>query len=286
MNNIVKKQYITAIAVVLGIGISGCAFAFIASNQLSACVSKDGEMRLIVSGFTKKQKCEKNEQLVSWNVAGQQGPQGVAGPVGPKGDKGDTGVTGLAGLQGQQGTQGEVGPMGPQGLQGIQGTKGDKGDTGVPGQTLHLLDANNQDLGVFVDLINPDSSNREFHTYLPALGAVARFYSDADHRIAKFVYSGLPGGEVWYTGSACTGTPSSAYSFLENYTLTAVTLVPGGNKYFIGTNDIGTTRTWNSHLTDSGCKEISPETHVTYALQEVTPSFVEPIVWPLKLVQQ
>ncbi len=76
---------------VLGLGVGGYAVASAATNQLSVCVSKDGGMRFIVTGFTKKQTCEKGEQLISWNSAGQQGPQGISGAQGPKGDKGNVG---------------------------------------------------------------------------------------------------------------------------------------------------------------------------------------------------
>jgi hypothetical protein len=54
----------------------------------------------------KNQQCEKNEQLITWNV------------VGPKGDKGDTGATGL------QGAQGPIGDTGATGATGLKGSKG------------------------------------------------------------------------------------------------------------------------------------------------------------------
>jgi hypothetical protein len=61
--------------VVVGLGISGYAFAQVATGQLSACVSKDGETKFIVTGFTKKQTCGKNDRLVTWNSTTQSNKQ-------------------------------------------------------------------------------------------------------------------------------------------------------------------------------------------------------------------
>lgn len=67
-----NKQYIIAVAVVLGLGIGGYAVAEVATSQLSACVKKNGEVRLIVPGFTKKDECKSEEKLVNWSSSGEQ----------------------------------------------------------------------------------------------------------------------------------------------------------------------------------------------------------------------
>lgn len=139
-----EKQYIVA-AVVLGLGLSGYAFAQVATVDLSACVTNSGEAHLIIPGFTKKESCNKGEQLVTWNIMGQQGPKGDQGDVGPQGPIGETGERGAIGPMGPQGPKGDTGDVGPQGIrgeqgltgltgaQGVQGDRGEKGDTGAPG---------------------------------------------------------------------------------------------------------------------------------------------------------
>lgn len=89
-----KKQYLIALLVV-ALGFGGYVFAQVSTGQLSACVSKNGETRLIITGFTKRNTCETGQQLVSWNIQGLKGD---------KGDKGDTGDIGPQGAPAQFGT--------------------------------------------------------------------------------------------------------------------------------------------------------------------------------------
>ena len=109
-------------------------------------------MYLIGAGF-QRATCAHGDQLLTWNIQGLRG------------DKGDPGATGPVGPQG---------PAGPQGIQGIQGQKGDKGDAGPPGSaasSLHVYDANGQDLGILIS--GPPGGNMT--TFLPLLGAFLRF---------------------------------------------------------------------------------------------------------------
>ena len=59
------NKYLVASLLITGLGLTSFAFAQITNSQISACVSKNGETRLIVSGFTKKQACEKGEMMIS-----------------------------------------------------------------------------------------------------------------------------------------------------------------------------------------------------------------------------
>ena len=70
-----------------------------ATSVLSACVTANGEMRLVTDG----RPCAKNDTLVSWNVRGVKGdpgPAGLQGPVGPTGPQGPAGLPGgVSGLE-------------------------------------------------------------------------------------------------------------------------------------------------------------------------------------------
>ena len=90
-------------------------FAAVTGNTITACISKDGEMKISQDGTT----CAKGQTLLSWNIQGPKGEQGATGGTGPQGPQGDTGATG---------------PHGPSGLTGEQGLKGDPGPTGQSGE--------------------------------------------------------------------------------------------------------------------------------------------------------
>src|SRR5262249_34291248 len=92
-----------------------------AADQIFACVSSNGEIKLVAPNATGKN----NEALVVWNVAGPQGMIGPAGPAGP------AGPIGPIGPQGPQGPGGPAGPRGPVGLTGPQGAAGPQGPAGA-----------------------------------------------------------------------------------------------------------------------------------------------------------
>lgn len=108
--------------VIFGLVISAGTLAYTKAegNQITVCVKKSGFVYVIGQEF-KRDECNKNDSLLSWNTTGIQGPKGdtgETGPVGPQGVKGDTGIAGQ---------QGAIGSVGPQGL------KGDKGDSVMHG---------------------------------------------------------------------------------------------------------------------------------------------------------
>ncbi len=274
-----KKQYIVAIAVLLGLGIGGYAVASVATSQLSACVAKDGDTRLIVLGFTKKQTCEKGEQLISWNTAGQQGPQGIAGPQGPKGDTGATGPQGQIGLTGSQGIQGPSGKDGVDGQDGIQGPKGDKGETGASGNSLRLHDANNQDLGI---LLNMSTNNLnyvfEYDTYLPN-DDVSLSFKEVRGQVTRI---GLT-EDVYFTQANCQG---QAYLLGKAIPKRQTTQTMFDGSIYRGNNTDGIVIDLSSrkHPTQT-CENFQPQNWGGTKSYEVEPltTITEPIALPLSI---
>ncbi len=111
------------------------AYAVVTNAQLSACVKRDGDTRILIPGFSGS-SCNRGEQLVTWNITGQQGPKGDKGDTGASGAQGATGTPGQIGATGPQGIQGLTGVTGTPGVvgqDGVQGLKGEKGDNGING---------------------------------------------------------------------------------------------------------------------------------------------------------
>jgi hypothetical protein len=130
-----------AVAVIALLAVGGTAVAqssATGNGTITACVhTTTGDVRIIDQA--KRETCQSNERLVSWNQAGvkgdtgETGATGPVGPEGPKGEKGDTGETGATGAQGEKGDTGAQGEKGDTGATGAQGEKGDTGETGATG---------------------------------------------------------------------------------------------------------------------------------------------------------
>ncbi len=97
---------------------------------VSACVKSGGSNEIMQF---KRQDCNANETVITWNQQGPQGPKGDQGPQGPNGPPGPEGNPGAQGPKGDQGPQGPNGPPGPEGNPGAQGPKGDQGPQGPNG---------------------------------------------------------------------------------------------------------------------------------------------------------
>lgn len=116
---------------------SGTALAAIpsANGVITACyLPRVGILRVV--DVEQGQSCRKQEQTLTWNLAGLPGPKGDKGDPGPQGEPGSQGLPGPQGLQGEpgpQGIQGLPGAPGPQGLQGEPGPQGLQGLPGAPG---------------------------------------------------------------------------------------------------------------------------------------------------------
>lgn len=110
--------------------------------------------------------------------------------VGPRGHQGEQGP---AGIQGPQGSIGLTGSKGDAGETGAQGPAGPKGDPGFSGEAPpHVFDADNQDLGQFLDSIDGYS-----------------FYLKNARVRATIYWSSKVGRDsvMVFTSSDCSGTP-------------------------------------------------------------------------------
>ena len=172
-----------SIVIALVLAVSFGTYAFATGSVIRACAKKNGEVYLIGTGF-QRATCARGDQPLTWNIQGL------------KGDKGDPGATGPIGPQG---------PAGTQGIQGIQGQKGDKGDAGPPGSaasSLHVYDANGQDLGILIS--GPPGGN--VTTFLPSLGAFLRFTTDHPGGTPYMHPEFSGGGYIYYQQANCQGT--------------------------------------------------------------------------------
>lgn len=105
----------------LTFGVSGSAVAAGSRSTVSACVHKKTLLVRIVDP-SKKQKCGRGEQSLSWSVTG---PRGATGPMGNAGPRGAIGPAGPIGATGPQGPKGDAGAPGPKGDTGPRGPQGD-----------------------------------------------------------------------------------------------------------------------------------------------------------------
>lgn len=180
----------------------------------------------------------------------------IPGPVGPQGPQG---IQGVAGTQGVPGIQGEVGPVGPQ---------------GPAGSSLHLYDANNQDLGIVIDI--PTYPNEFTKTFIPSLGLFIT-YRDTDNGPTDPHLAAGDAISLLYTGIDCTGdafSPGVAPLMIRKDTLS--------HNYFVPTNDLPVTRVALSVSQNDGCQNMTAYPYgATYLLQEVSLPFSEPLLKPV-----
>lgn len=279
-----KMLYVLAGAVISAAGL----FAYRAYSQvggdITVCVKKSGAMFMIGEGF-KRADCKDNEQLVSWNMQG---------PTGPKGDKGEPGP---------QGEKGDIGPRGP------------------AGQTLHLFDGSNQDLGILLDaelynetlddglfvqylnkglppsLYIPDKGGggggaptfqillmpdtKIYRTYIPEAEVVTLFTGLPRSRTA-FLVTPLSGG-IFFEGINCSGAP---FSLGRNDRIFPGpnALIKAGARYFSGSSNVGM-KTAASFISESdgSCTNTASSSPKAVTLEEVALPFSEPISWPLEI---
>lgn len=231
-------------------------------EQISVCVKKSGLVYVIGEDF-KQADCKNNDSSLTWNITG---PQGL------KGDKGDTGERGLVGLTGPQGIQGEPGPKGDMGEQGLQG------EQGPTGSSLHLYDANGQDLGILLNIT--DNRAESFTLYLPGQKVRLRLSLGDDghnNRIVSF----KDNSEVYFSEQNCAGIPysnndnlGSQFGFLAGY---------NANRYFRQTTDLGTLINIVSELGYTGCINQARGVSKHYRLEEIILPFTLPIIGPLEI---
>lgn len=160
-----NRAFTTSISTLLAV--AAAASCFVAgpagaatTKKIYACIAGDFKTLNLT---TRRARCPRGQQKISWNVVGEsgkpgakgspgshgvsgtqgaQGAQGAQGPQGPAGSGGGatgaagaTGATGAIGAQGSLGPTGAAGATGPTGAQGDKGDQGDQGATGATGAT-------------------------------------------------------------------------------------------------------------------------------------------------------
>lgn len=195
----------------------------------------------------------------------------VPGPQGPKGDKGDTGAMGPQGLQGEKGDKGDTGTQGP---------------VGVNGMTLHLKDANGQDLGLLTNsaLVNESGSttdDRIYTTYLTDTDIFLEFVLHTDRTVSlNSGRSGVTG--IYFRGLNCTND-----GFLTTQPVPH-TLYKAGSRYFKASQESLSLGSWpraTSSRYINGCQNTG-DGYPLYILDEVFLPFSEPLAWPLQVIKE
>lgn len=247
-----KNLLITAFLVV--------AFAMPAA----AILAKDNENNPFVAlwdAITGLQEQIDNIEL----IPGPKGDKGDPGELGPKGDKGDTG---------------ERGPKGD------QGEKGDTGEQGPAGTSLHLYDANGQDLGILIN-----TNYTKHFTIVPGTDFVIQF-SDNDQTQEAKVFSANGGGSgginrVYFTEPNCEGTPMVNTGANTPHRL-ALLKTGAPLKYFRFTGVGNTSLEVQSYSNTNPvqCQSIQTIIGDASILEEVLLPFTEPLAWPLTIAEE
>ena len=141
---------------------------------------------------------------------------------------------------------------------------------------LHLFDANGQDLGILIDASSYD--DLMYRSFLPNQGVVIQVLDRIQFRSLELRSRGIASG-IFFTGSNCTGNAYTRISYIGPSAITGIT----GPRYFKGTTDSGGINTTLSYFDGTRCQNTSPETTMTYLLNEITLPFTEPLAWPLSI---
>jgi hypothetical protein len=232
-------------------------------STISICVKSTG-LVFVLNKATDIINCTKSDTLLNWNIQGVQGP---------KGDKGDTGT------QGQPGPTGSHGPKGDQGIQGAVGPQGPQGNPGINGNTIHVFDANGQDLGILIDA-GVDVDPPVFKTFIPGLNIIVPFETNTKDQIV-IVQAGSNGG-VYFSGNNCTGTaysrkPQSQFGSAIGLEV----LQKAGSRYFVYFGMGSTSASGNSVAGVDGVCTAYSWYFDAYPLTEIILPFTQPIAWPL-----
>lgn len=262
-----KKFYIpfTVIAILF---LGAWTYTRAVGSQITVCVKKSGLVYVIGQEF-KRADCKKGDSLLSWNSEGIQGP---------KGEKGEQGEVGPMGPQGPKGDKGDVGEQGPIGL------TGPKGDPGV-NSSLHLYDANDQDLGI---LIGTTGFNSAMVTYIPDLDVVFRFSQTPDSNSNTFLVTTERGPVIQSGGKGiyfkevnCTG--DSYVGITMGFSPNSVVLLKNTTRFFKVLNEIVSIETSSYWNTETGVCINTTDISKKIPMKEFTPPFSYPPTGPLKV---
>jgi len=249
------------------------------AEEITLCVRESGRIAYVASAT---HPCRAMHSLLTFNSEGLQGPAGPQGEVGPVGA---TGATGANGANGLDGAVGATGPAGPKGDTGATGPQGIQGIAGQNGSSLHVVDGNGQDLGIFL------SSGGSYDTYVPELDARLSFSSGGP--LPNTPPRALPRGsqsDTYFESADCTGTAyieeplvnslgkQQLYA-LSNNNLAPFRVLPGSSPLTV------TARSRPSGDSAYTCTLDGPVVRTGYIIERVEYPFMEPLTWPLSMVE-
>ncbi|HYT43294.1 MAG TPA: hypothetical protein VEP90_13235 [Methylomirabilota bacterium] len=147
----------------------------------------------------------------------------------------------------------------------------------APGKSLHVLDANNQDLGLYMS----DNTANITTVFIPSL-----------NRRATIVQNGLDRNALFYNSSDCTGTPYLYIANDDNHVIDIYSIGPG--VYYevkTGTSPITinshSTYRYNQNTNLFECPAITQQiSNAAYEAVQINLPFTEPIATPLQFRYQ
>ncbi len=174
---------------------------------------------------------------------------------------------------------GPQGPMGPRGPQGNPGPQGLQGIQGPAGNSFHLYDANNQDLGMILNSELYDGSiTPHFTTYDSSNGVILEFQTNPKKQTVYMItQNNYPG--VYFDGSNCTGNPY-AWPTSENE---PTTITQANGQFYKFTSDKGSVQKLLSYFDGFSCQTLSSNNQINfvYSLTPINLGFKQNLVWPL-----
>ena len=190
----------------------------------------------------------------------------------------------MQGLPGVQGPKGDAGSVGPQGVAGAKGDKGDTGPAGTSATSLHVYDANGQDLGIFTSGAPGDN----VQTFLPSLGAFILFTTDHPGGTPR-PRPVFDSGYIYYEQPNCQGTAYMRGTATSPYQRIYAD-VPDVSGLIIpfGAPQVSITA-FSARQPGSACTTndlgVAPTgtAESVYAVQPVTLPFTLPLAYPLKV---
>ena len=170
-------------------------------------------------------------------------------------------------------------------IPGPQGEQGIRGEPGRDGMTLHLKDANGQELGRLVSssLIAEEGTStddRLYTTYLENGNVFLEFLLRTNRTVS--LIGGRTFGGIYFRNLDCTND-----AFLTTQPVPS-TLYKAGTRYFKASEESLTLGSWPRATASNylnGCQN-SGDGYPLYILDEVFLPFTEPITWPLRIIEQ
>lgn len=150
-------------------------------------------------------------------------------------------------------------------------SKGEKGVQGDNSPQLHVLDANNQDLGILIE------TWPTFTTYLPTI-KVSPVFSIFNSTSSVEIVLNIDQHITYYTQENCTGN-----AFITDIG-TGLNICKNAKEthYFKGVTEISTFNNYESWADGNKChNESGIISKTTHQIQPITLPFTEPIEYPL-----